>query len=48
MEKDNTVGMCISAVLVWLIKEDASVLMMFVGLYMLLNKCMRKKGAVLL
>ena len=47
MEKDNTVGMCISAVLVWLIKEDASVLMMFVGLYMLLNKCMRKKGAVL-
>ena len=31
MEKDNNIGMCISAVVVWLIKEDASVLMMFVG-----------------
>ena len=48
MEKDNTVGMCISAVLVWIIKEDASVLMMFVGLYMLFDVKMRKKGIVLL
>ncbi len=47
MEKDNNIGMCISAVLVWLIKEDASVLMMFVALYMLTEKRQRKKGLLL-
>lgn len=47
MEKDNMVGMCIFAVLVWIIKEDASVLMMFVGLYMMFDVKMRKKGAIL-
>ena len=47
MEKDNNIGMCISAVFVWLIKEDASVLMMFVGLYMMCDSRRRKKGIIL-
>lgn len=47
MEKDNNIGMCISAVLIWLIKEDASVLMMFVGLYMMCDSKKRKKGVIL-
>ena len=37
MEKDNNIGMCISAVFVWLIKEDASVLMMFVGVVLMVE-----------
>lgn len=45
--KDNNIGMCISAVFVWLIKEDASVLMMFVGLYMMCDSRKRKKGIIL-
>lgn len=48
MEKDNTIGMCISTVLIWIIKEDASVLMMFVALYMILGRKMYKKGTILL
>lgn len=47
MEKDNNIGMVISMVLVWFIKEDAAVFMIFIGLFMMLTGKL-KKGTVVL
>lgn len=48
MEKNNNVGMIISMLLVWGVKEDSGVFMAFIALYMILGKKMYKKGTAVL